>query len=200
MPFLPPNQQRQGTESTIEIYHPVKYQGLSVCLCRWLVHVYVGVRSIAISVFVCVCVTVCLRRRLGHVPGCCAVRGPLHSSPLRRAAGQHLLWRQGRQSADVPVGSGVSGRRWTDLARTQPGLPPPDWYEYDLPASVTSAVSTRGPVYKISYDLSYDYLKIIVRSTYYSYLKRAKISLRNIVSYFTNTFADGLIILRVNDI
>ena len=149
MPFLPPNQQRQGTESTIEIYHHVKYQGLSVCLCRRPVHVYVGVQSIAISVCVTVCVSVCLCRRLGHVPGCCAVRGPLHSSPLRRAAGQHLLWRQGRQSADVPLGSGVSGRRWTDLARTQPRLPPSDWYEYDLPASVTSAVSTRGPIYKI---------------------------------------------------
>jgi len=39
-----------------------------------------------------------------------------------------------------------------------------------------------GPIYKISYDLSYDYLKFIVRSTYDSDLKRAEISLRNIVS------------------
>ena len=42
--------------------------------------------------------------------------------------------------------------------------------------------TTRGPIYKISYDLSYDYRKFIVRSTYDSDLKRAEISLRNIVS------------------
>jgi len=36
----------------------------------------------------------------------------------------------------------------------------------------------KGPIYKISYD----YLKIIVRSTYDSDLKRDKISVRNIVS------------------
>jgi len=41
---------------------------------------------------------------------------------------------------------------------------------------------TGGPIYKISYDLSYDYSKFIVRSTYDSDLKRAEISLRNIVS------------------
>jgi len=40
----------------------------------------------------------------------------------------------------------------------------------------------RGPVYKISYDLSYDYRKFIVRSTYDSDLERAEIFLRNIVS------------------
>jgi len=40
----------------------------------------------------------------------------------------------------------------------------------------------RGPIYKISYDLAYDYRKFIVRSTDDSDLKRAKISLRNIVS------------------
>jgi len=39
-----------------------------------------------------------------------------------------------------------------------------------------------GPIYKIvSYDLSYDYRKFIVRSTYDSDLKRAEIFLRNIV-------------------
>jgi len=37
-------------------------------------------------------------------------------------------------------------------------------------------------IYKISYDLSYDYRKFIVRSTHDSDLKRAKISLMNIVS------------------
>ena len=42
---------------------------------------------------------------------------------------------------------------------------------------------TWGPIYKISYDLSYDYFKFIVRSTYDSDLKRAEISLRNIISY-----------------
>jgi len=40
----------------------------------------------------------------------------------------------------------------------------------------------RGPIYKISYDLSYDYRKFIVKSTYDSDLKHAEISLRNIVS------------------
>jgi len=39
-----------------------------------------------------------------------------------------------------------------------------------------------GPIYKISYDLSYDYRKFIVRLTCDSDLKRAEISLRNIVS------------------
>jgi len=40
----------------------------------------------------------------------------------------------------------------------------------------------RGPIYKISYDLAYDYRKFIVRSTYDSDLKRAEISLRDTVS------------------
>ena len=39
-----------------------------------------------------------------------------------------------------------------------------------------------SPIYKISYDLSYDYRKFAVRATYDSDLKRAEISLRNIVS------------------
>ena len=39
-----------------------------------------------------------------------------------------------------------------------------------------------GPIYKIYYDLSYDYRKFIVRSTYDSDLKSAKICFRNIVS------------------
>jgi len=38
-----------------------------------------------------------------------------------------------------------------------------------------SFCSTRGSIYKISYDLSYDYRKFIVRSTYDSDLKRAEI-------------------------
>ena len=55
-----------------------------------------------------------------------------------------------------------------------------------------------GPIYKISYNLSYDYRKSIVRSTYDSDLKRAEISLGNIVSQFTNTIADDITILHVN--
>ena len=43
-------------------------------------------------------------------------------------------------------------------------------------------VEALGPIYKISYDLSYDYRKFIVRSTYDSDLKSAKICFRNIVS------------------
>jgi len=39
-----------------------------------------------------------------------------------------------------------------------------------------------GPIYKISYDLAYDYRKFIVRSTYDSDLKRAEFFGRNIVS------------------
>ena len=41
---------------------------------------------------------------------------------------------------------------------------------------------TRGSIYNISYDLSYDCRKFIVRSTYDSDLKRAEIYLRNVVS------------------
>ena len=41
---------------------------------------------------------------------------------------------------------------------------------------------TRGLIYKISYDLSYDYLESIVRSTYDSDLQHAKPSAKNIVS------------------
>jgi len=50
--------------------------------------------------------------------------------------------------------------------------------EYD---NLRYEMQARGPIYKISYDLSYDYRKFIVRSTYDSDLKRAEISLRNIV-------------------
>ena len=45
-----------------------------------------------------------------------------------------------------------------------------------------SALHARGPIYKISYDLAYDYRKFIAKSTYDSDLKCAEISLRNIVS------------------
>ena len=56
------------------------------------------------------------------------------------------------------------------------------------------------PIYKISYDLSHDYVNFIVRSTYDSDLQRAKISLGNrpIVNQFSNTVSDDLMISRVN--
>ena len=57
-------------------------------------------------------------------------------------------------------------------------------------ASQVTELYTRGPIYKISYDLSYDYRKFIVKSTYDSDLKRAEISLRNI--------CDDITILHVN--
>jgi len=55
-----------------------------------------------------------------------------------------------------------------------------------------------GPIYQIFYDLSYNYRTCIVRSTYDSDLKRAEISLRNIVSQFTNIISDDITILHVN--
>ena len=55
---------------------------------------------------------------------------------------------------------------------------------HDPPPSFTDRTTRRSgdPIYKISYDLSYDYRKFIVRSTYDSDLKRAEISPRNILS------------------
>ena len=52
------------------------------------------------------------------------------------------------------------------------------------PASkvLRSVLSSRSPIYKIFYDLLQDYRKFIVRSTYDSDLKSAKISFRNIFS------------------
>jgi len=44
------------------------------------------------------------------------------------------------------------------------------------------AVEQGPPIYKISYDLSQDYRKFIVRSTYDSDLQRAKSSSGNTVS------------------
>jgi len=55
------------------------------------------------------------------------------------------------------------------------------------------SLSTRGLIYKISYNLSYDYLKFIVRSTYDSDLQRAKIYLGNIVSQFTEHFCPTIL-------
>ena len=54
-------------------------------------------------------------------------------------------------------------------------------------------------IYQTSYNLScIRYLKFIVRSTCDGDLQRAKISLRNIVSQFTNTVSDDLTSLQVN--
>jgi len=55
-----------------------------------------------------------------------------------------------------------------------------------------------GPIYEISYNLPEDYLYFVVRSTCDRGLRRAKISLWNIVSQFTNTMLDDLTILQVN--
>ena len=63
---------------------------------------------------------------------------------------------------------------------------------------IGSSETSLGPIYKISYDLSYDYVKFIVISTYDSDFQRAKISFRNIVSQFTNTISDHLTIVQVN--
>jgi len=49
-------------------------------------------------------------------------------------------------------------------------------------AQSPTMLETWRPIYKMSYDLSYDYRKFIVTSTYDSDLKCAEISLRNIVS------------------
>jgi len=57
---------------------------------------------------------------------------------------------------------------------------------------------SRGPIYKISYDLSYDYRKFIVRSTYDSDLQSTKISFWNMVSEFANTVSDDFTTLQVN--
>jgi len=80
-------------------------------------------------------------------------------------------------------------------------------YDADLEVSDTCVRSSLlswvelyfwGPIYKISYDISYDYQKFIVRPTYDGDLQRAKIFLRNIVSQYKNTVSDDLTILQVN--
>jgi len=47
-------------------------------------------------------------------------------------------------------------------------------------AWLAACLSGSGPIYKISYDLSKDYLKVIVGSTYGSDLQRAKLFPGNI--------------------
>jgi len=58
----------------------------------------------------------------------------------------------------------------------------PRQHPVTLMQTTPARLFTRGPIYKISYDLSYNYRKFIVRSTEDSDLKHAEISLRNIVS------------------
>jgi len=55
-----------------------------------------------------------------------------------------------------------------------------------------------GPICKISYDLSYDYLEFVVRSTYDSDLRCAKISLRTILIWFMIAISDDRTFLQVN--
>ena len=55
-----------------------------------------------------------------------------------------------------------------------------------------------GPIYKISYDLAYDYRKFIVRSTYDSDLTCAEISLGEYRKLIYDTIFDGITILHVN--
>ena len=58
--------------------------------------------------------------------------------------------------------------------------------------------TVRGQIYNISYDISCAFLNLVVRSTYDSDLRCAKISLKNIISQFMNAVANDLMILQVN--
>ena len=81
--------------------------------------------------------------------------------------------------------------RGADLHMTQP-MP--------LPLTVSCFSKIQGPDLQNILRQSYDYLTIMpkLRSTYDSDLKSAKISFRNIVSYFGNTVSDDLTTLQVN--
>jgi len=57
---------------------------------------------------------------------------------------------------------------------------------------------TWGPIYKIFYDLAYDYRKFIVRSIYDSDLTCAEISLREYRKLIYDTIFDDITILYVN--
>jgi len=59
-------------------------------------------------------------------------------------------------------------------------------------------VRTWGPIYKISYDLAYDYRKFIVRSTYDSDITCAEISLREYRKLIYDIIFDDNTILHVN--
>ena len=56
----------------------------------------------------------------------------------------------------------------------------------------------RGPIYKISYDLAYDYRNFIVRSTQDSDLTCAEISLRECRKLIYDAIFDDITILHVN--
>ena len=64
--------------------------------------------------------------------------------------------------------------------------------------SMIMQITITSPICTICYDLSQEYVQFIVRRTYDSDLQCAKISLKNIVSEFTNTVSDNLTILQVN--
>jgi len=66
------------------------------------------------------------------------------------------------------------------------------WNQQDFSRAICHAVQTRGPIYKISNDLSSNYLKFIVKSTYVSDLQRANISLRE-KNQFTNLTVSKLL-------
>jgi len=55
------------------------------------------------------------------------------------------------------------------------------WGAQNKSADISGQMNGLGTIYKISYDLSQDYRKFIVRSTYDNDLQRAKSSLGNIV-------------------
>jgi len=101
----------------------------------------------------------------------CAVPPQLHRVDRRNSAS--------RRRRDVPL-----GRLQRDLADGA-RVPVRRLHGVSGPPKHARAVRLTvqwGPMYKISYDLAYDYRKFIVRSTCDSDLKRAEISLGNIVS------------------
>ena len=59
-------------------------------------------------------------------------------------------------------------------------------------------LQVRGPIYKISYDLAYDYRKFIARSTYDSDSTCAEISLREYRKLIYDTIFDDITVLHVN--
>jgi len=101
------------------------------------------------------------------------------ASPVRR-----------RDVVPIRLGSTVPHHAiYTVLNRVEPSAPPHTTTTVCMPCDYT-ALGRRGapflhlwgPIYKIAHDLSHDYRKFIVRSTYDSDLKRADIFLGNIVS------------------
>ena len=128
--------------------------------------------SVSVSVCMSVCVGVCVwswvdGRSIGRAQQsqrACAVR----------------LW----QERAVNVNRRTDGQTDTVTWQRHTQGPPAGHRHVVLSSrwNLHGAMEPRSPIYKISYDLSYDYREFIVRSTYDSDLKRAEISLRNIVS------------------